>query len=585
VPERYRFQYQERSVFEKAIGLLSRLRNPDGKVVIDLGCGYGAIAELVRDAGLTYLGFDVDAAAVNDLRARGFEATIADLSDGGRAATMIEHQLGSRSLTAIVMIDVLEHLTNGAEILSSMQRLALARGGVPLILAVPNITHVDMAGKLLLGRWDVTPTGLVDDTHVAFFSARRLDWVTQSAGWVQIAEDDFELPESDQHFPGDVAVLQSGAPLRELLYEVRDQAGAGVIVNEFVRAYAPLAVPLSTEVADPNSPFLSVLVRTQAARQATLEDTLLSLAAQTVCDFEVIVLAHDVPRQSLSDLQYLIDAFPEELSAQTRLVPVDGGGRSRPLNVGIDLARGDYVAILDDDDVVFAHWVETFREMARRRPGRVIRTVPAEHDVRPATWSASRQGYEVVSAPRCRWASEFDLLEHLFENQSPPCSWAVPRSAFRDLGIRFDEALPVLEDWDVLLRAALWCGVADVKEVTSIWRRWKLGDSSTSVHTEFEWSHARSAVVAKLDAAPLLLPERSLTALHRLFASERQAGGEIARLRSAVDSLKAERDALAIRCHEASRELEEFRRSTSWKATAPLRMLGRWARRAAGHGH
>src|SRR6201999_4060777 len=95
---------------------------------------------------------------------------------------------------------------------------------------------------------------------------------------------------------------------------------------------------------------------------------------------------------------------------------------------------------------------------------------------------------------------------HLVENHSPPCGLAFPRSAFRDLGITFDENLPVLEDWDVLLQAAMFCGVVNTAEVTSVYRWWPKADCSLQRHSKLEWQSARSAVVRRMDSAPFILP-------------------------------------------------------------------------------
>ena len=157
--------------------------------------------------------------------------------------------------------------------------------------------------------------------------------------------------------------------------------------------------------------------------------------------------------------------------------------------------------------------LETFQSMAAKRPGHVLRSPVAEQFVQPTAWAGDRPGYEVVSRPRCRWPEPFDVLDHLWENNSPPCGWAVPRSMFVDQGLRFDESLPVLEDWDVLMHAVLWCGVVDSGEITALWRRWEVGDSSTSIHSENEWQQARTAITSKFDSAPLLLPAQSMSAI------------------------------------------------------------------------
>ena len=49
----------------------------------------------------------------------------------------------------------------------------------------------------------------------------------------------------------------------------------------------------------------------------------------------------------------------------------------------------------------------------------------------------------------------FDLALHFRQNHSPICSFAIPRTIYRDLGLRFDESLVVIEDWHFFMRAAM----------------------------------------------------------------------------------------------------------------------------------
>jgi len=579
--ERYHFAYGEATVYASVVDLVRRYRLDAGTVVADIGCGFGAIAEPVRDLGLTYVGFDVDPEGLQDLEQRGFEGDLVDLGAPAEAVATIEKRLSGRQLSAICMIDSLEHITNGPDVLRHLRVLATSHQGAPLVLAVPNVTHLDLAAKLLLGRWDMTPTGLLDDTHVSFFSPGRLGSMTRQAGWAELGSADFELPESDQHFPAGAPVLQRRTPLHELLFNVRTQADEGAIVNEFVRAYAPVALPADagTDEGGEGAPFLSVLMRTQCTRPETLQEALLSLAAQTSQDFEVLLLAHDVGREELFDLQHHADVFGEEFAGRVRLIPVDGGGRSRPLNVGVEAARGRYVAILDDDDVVFGNWLETFEHLAAKHPGHVLRCSAVEQDVELTTWPGQRDGYAIAGRPRCRWPEPFDVVDHLFENHSPPCGYALPRSMFAEQGLRFDETLPVLEDWDVLMQAVSWCGVADGKAVTALWRRWRIGDSSTSVHTEHEWLRARSAVIGKLDSRPLLLPARTVTSLQDLHNRVFALQAECDQLRGAVEGERRHNAELRSAADRAREQLVEIRTSTSWKVAKPVRVLGEFARR------
>ena len=74
-------------------------------------------------------------------------------------------------------------------------------------------------------------------------------------------------------------------------------------------------------------------------------------------------------------------SFDRDFAECVRIVRVEGGGRARPLNVGVRQARGAYVAVLDDDDIAFAHWVEEFQRAASEGPGSVVRAVVAEQSV------------------------------------------------------------------------------------------------------------------------------------------------------------------------------------------------------------
>ena len=432
--ERYRNDYDEVSVYSNVVELLRRHHASEGTVVLDLGCGFGAIAETVRDLGLTYIGLDNDPTSIKDLVDRGFEATEVDLSDHSQLQSLIETQLHGRPLAAVTALDFLEHITNGVDLLNVLHRLSLSAGRPALVVSIPNVTHIDIAAKLLIGRFDYTPTGLLDETHVVFYSPALLQKVMAQTGWVEVGRKDYELSQSDQKFPDDAAVLAPGTPIHGLLLQIREQASEGAIVNQFVRAYVPLEQPNPDEPAEPDrNPFLSVLVRTQGKRVSTLIDTLLSLAAQTVQDFEVLVLAHDMTSDGFAELREIVAWFDPEFSERVRVVRVEGGGRAHPLNVGVREACGSYVAALDDDDVAFANWVEEFQRSASAKPGSAVRTLVAEQPIQSQAW-ASGAGHTTLGSTNIPFPDTFDLWQHMFENLSPFCGFAFPRSRLHGHG-------------------------------------------------------------------------------------------------------------------------------------------------------
>ncbi|MGW0023588.1 glycosyltransferase family A protein [Rhodococcus sp. NPDC003383] len=267
---------------------------------------------------------------------------------------------------------------------------------------------------------------------------------------------------------------------------------------------------------EPDAPFLSVLLRTQGRRPHTLRDALLCLLAQTDQDFELLVLSHTSDSAQHESVESAVTDLPASLQDRTRILQVTGGGRARPLNCGLDEARGTYIVVLDDDDTVFGNWIEVFHQLSNKAPGRILRTVTASQAIEPEQWSDDRPGVRTVGPILKEWPDHFNLLHHIAANRTPFMSWAFPRRLVTEFGIRFDESLAVCEDWDVLLRGATLCGVIDSPETTALYRRWQSGDGSFRAHTESEWVQAAQDVIESIDKTPTLLPAGSLAQLQEM---------------------------------------------------------------------
>ena len=568
--------------------LLRRGGEPKAEVVVDLAPGRTVAAGDVEALGLHYLG----------------------LSEGPGALTAaLGPTLRGRRVAALVIGDSLNRVGDLGGYLDGLHGLCDELGGVPVLVVSPNVTHLDIGAKLLIGRWDVTTSGTVSAAYVRHFSTAALHSTMAGHGFAELDAEDRTRARSDQHFPSDVAVLEPGTPVGALVRWLREMARGDAHVDRFVRAYVPApgvdapgvdAPGVDAVGAGPSTPgsaaplFLSVLLRTQGRRAATLQESLLCLAAQTCDDFEVLTLLHDGDERSADSVRELVEEFHESFSRRVRVVSVSGGGRCRPLNEGALLARGEYLAMLDDDDLVLADWVETFRDAARRAPGRVVRTAVANQriEARPGRWDGE-DGYEVVDRPRLVFSLDFDHVDHLLDNRTPNNGYAFPRSLVTELGLRWDESLPVLEDWDHLLWSASICGVRGVPRITALLRSWEVGEDSKSQHSPALWEATRRRVIDKHGATPLLLDRGAFPQLRarlidgdvaaehaaRLEQDVHRTAVELdaarARLEVAEQALEATRDAL----RSTTRQLEEVHGSTSWRITAGLRLAARAARR------
>jgi glycosyltransferase involved in cell wall biosynthesis len=266
----------------------------------------------------------------------------------------------------------------------------------------------------------------------------------------------------------------------------------------------PAAVP------EPPRPPLAftVIVRTQGRRPGSLREALDAIAAQSHPPARLVLVVHG--DEATTD-RVRAAVGPHADRPGVTVVNAEGGGRSRPLNVGLDHATGDYVCFLDDDDLVTPDWIAAFARGAADAPGTVVRAVAesqrwttdgAEEPVRP-------------SGPLERpFPATFDLLSHLSANHTPICSIAVPLAGLDAFAIRFAEELPVFEDWDLLMRIAMLVGVTSVPEATSLYRRLDQGNADT-VETAAVWEASHAAVIARLAARPVLLPAGDATRLAR----------------------------------------------------------------------
>ena len=269
-------------------------------------------------------------------------------------------------------------------------------------------------------------------------------------------------------------------------------------------------------------PSFTVVVRTQGDRPDSLRGALESIAGQTRPPSETLVMVHsagDTTDEGRADrvARELTDSGAD-LPPNWRTIAVEGGGRSRPLNQALDSATGDYVVFLDDDDLAMPDWIEAFSRGAADSPGAVVRAVCI---TQAWTTDGGNQPVSPIGDTERPYADRFDLLAHLSHNETPICSIALPRPVLDQLGLRFDETLPVFEDWELLVRTAMITGVISIPDETSLYRRLDDGNAFTAVD-EATWHRTHAEVISRFRSRPVLLPADSA---HRLAAAHFEPDG------------------------------------------------------------
>ncbi|SNQ51104.1 conserved hypothetical protein [Frankia canadensis] len=147
--------------------LLDLIDIPTG-VALDCGCGAGDNARLLRARGWRVTGVTNDASERAVAAAECDHVELADLSAGLSFASDGHYQL-------VLLAHILEHLADPAPLLADARRV-LAPGG-RILVALPNVLHYRQRALFLRGRFEYTDTGLMDTTHLRFYtveSARRM---------------------------------------------------------------------------------------------------------------------------------------------------------------------------------------------------------------------------------------------------------------------------------------------------------------------------------------------------------------------------------------------------------------------------
>lgn len=174
------------------------------KRVLDVGCATGYLARTLAERGCTVSGVECDEESAEEARPYLERLVVGDLE------TMdLAEAFGDDRFDVIVFGDVLEHVRNPLPVLRGAKALLADRGSV--VASIPNIAHGSVRLALLAGRFDYQDLGLLDSTHVRFFTRSSVEDLFREAGMVPIDVRrttagffDTPVPVSEGEFPPEV---------------------------------------------------------------------------------------------------------------------------------------------------------------------------------------------------------------------------------------------------------------------------------------------------------------------------------------------------------------------------------------------
>lgn len=500
--------YSSDSSYSNIVGIVKNLNIEDDGVHLDIACGHAEINTYLKNHNYNfdYIGIDKNAEIINHLKNEGMETYCHTFSCDENDFNYIEDIIQGRKLKLITMLNFLEHISNPECFLQMINKICKKHNAL-LIVSVPNICQKDIVFKMMEGQFEYEKFGLLDKTQISFFSSNKLEQFMKKTGFKQICNNDFVLERSNQDFPSDSTFLSHSTTIYKYLNHIKELVDPFSNVSQFVRAYSPSEEPCTAKQDNSSlGPFLSVITRTQGKRIEALTETLLCLTAQTNTDFEVLIIGHKLTNDGRISVENVINELPSWMKQKVRLIKVDYGNRTTPLNVGFEAAKGKYISILDDDDIVFDNWVEEFYNLYKKFPGTILHTYSLKQNWKEIDYYGSK-ALRACGTPDATYCRDFNLLEQITTNFCPTMSYACPSYSFKKLGIKFNEKLSTTEDWDFLMKTAFLTGVSDSNKVTSIYRIWINSENSYSAHSSQEWIKNINILKNYFNKIPIVLPE------------------------------------------------------------------------------
>jgi len=165
--DKYRVEEENRA-------LVAAIGRP--RTVLDVGCGIGLNGARAKRAGAHVTGIEISEHRAAKARELLDEVLCFDIESDQQVA---EH-LAGRQFDLILFADVLEHVPDPVNVLRRF--VPLLTDGGRVIVSVPNVAAWTMRLELLRGRFNYRPSGILDESHLRFFTRYSALQLIEQAG-------------------------------------------------------------------------------------------------------------------------------------------------------------------------------------------------------------------------------------------------------------------------------------------------------------------------------------------------------------------------------------------------------------------
>jgi 2-polyprenyl-3-methyl-5-hydroxy-6-metoxy-1,4-benzoquinol methylase len=146
------------------------------KIILEIGCGEGEFSNNFNRKFITeYWGIDLDKKSVEVANTKLDKVFHGDFDD-------IENKLPNGHFDLVICNDVIEHMKNAEEFMVKIKAKLNPCGF--LVGSIPNIRHYSIIKNLLFnGDWRYEDFGIMDKTHLKFFTKKSMMRMFENSGY------------------------------------------------------------------------------------------------------------------------------------------------------------------------------------------------------------------------------------------------------------------------------------------------------------------------------------------------------------------------------------------------------------------
>lgn len=305
------------------------------KRVLEIGCGAGVLGgSIKKEYGAYVAGIELIPEAVSEARQR-----LDRVIHGDCEVMDFYSLLGDERFDCMILGDVLEHMREPQIFLQRIKPFLTEDATV--VASIPNVRNISILSELAGGNWTYTDYGILDKTHLRFFTRREIEKLFKNAGYT--IGRIYEKYDASYH-----RWVNQGMP---------EQFRAGALTcgplpgkslkDLFVYQYLVMAM------AEVRVKPASIIVLTFNGLEF-VRLCLESVIEHTDAPYELIV----VDNGSDKDVIDYLEGVQKNITARMHLIR-NGENKGFPYgcNQGIMRSKGDYIVLLNSDTIVTDGWL------------------------------------------------------------------------------------------------------------------------------------------------------------------------------------------------------------------------------------